>query len=164
MCCSLANVYPNLRREKKTPRSEFQPIYYTNAFTHPMVPIITAENPQEIQLYRWGLIPPWCPSMEKADSLMNQTVNARCETVFEKPSFSDSARFHRCIVPVTGFYEWHEQDGRKYPFYITMKEVPDFALAGICNIWRNPSTGESIPTFCILTTTANPLLAVIHNV
>ncbi len=165
MCCSMANVYPELRTIQKINESlaAGKPLYYVNAFTQPLFPVITAEDPDKVQYFHWGLIPPFCRSQSTADSLVRHTVNARCEAVFTKPSFKQSALLRRCLVPVTGFFEWHDQNGKKYPYYITMKDKKDFALAGIWNRWTNPETGKTVSTFSILTTEANPQLAVIHN-
>lgn len=167
MCCSAANIEPLIRDK----REEFVmdssgvglPIYYANAFSHPEFPVVTNTEPDRVQYFSWGLIPSFCRSMTDADNLRRKTVNARSETVFEKASFAPSAKNRRCLVPVTGFYEWHDQDGKKYPYFITMPKAKDFALAGIWNKWRDPNSGKIIPTFCILTTAANPLIAKIHN-
>lgn len=167
MCCSCANIYPLLRcqanRYADSEAGPVLPVYYANAFAHPEYPVITNRRPDEVQFFQWGLIPPWCRTWRQAQSIRAKTVNARSESVFFKPSFADSAVTRRCLVPVTGFYEWHDEGGRKYPFYLTIPGVRDFALAGIWNRWTNPETGQVFPTFCILTTEANSFVAGIHN-
>lgn len=168
MCCAAANTEPLIRDK----REEFEmsssgvglPIYYASAFAHSEFPVVTDDDPNKIQFYHWGLIPAYCRSLSSAESMRKKTINARSETVFEKPSFASSARTRRCLVPVTGFYEWHDFNGKKYPFYITVPGRKDFALAGIWNKWRDPESGKIIPTFSVLTTAANPLIEKIHNV
>ncbi|MDO5554780.1 MAG: SOS response-associated peptidase [Planctomycetia bacterium] len=167
MCCSCANIYPLLRNRSDRYASSDSgfalPVYYVNAFSHPEYPVVTNFKPHEVQFFLWGLIPSWCRSLQQAQSIRVKAVNARCETVFSKPTFAESALYRRCLVPVTGFYEWHSHNGKKYPFYITLPGVKDFALAGIWNQWTDPATGEVFHTFCILTTKANPFVAAIHN-
>jgi hypothetical protein len=90
-------------------------------------------------------------------------LNARSETVFEKPSFRSSIKQHRCLVPADGFFEWMEVNKKKYPHYIFMKEKKVFCFAGIYAHWTDKETGELFQTFSILTTTANPMMMRIHN-
>lgn len=165
MCCSAANIYPALRNKSKFGQiiEAKDPIFYANAFSHPLFPFITAADPDEVQYFHWGLIPSWCKTVQGAEAIQRRTINARSETVFEKRSFAASALARRGIVPVSGFFEWHDQDGKKYPFFISIKGKKDFALAGIWNVWKNPETGDSVPTFSILTTAANPQMEKIHN-
>ncbi len=141
----------------------FEPIYHASGFTFPEWPVITSENPDKIKLFRWGLIPFWVKDIEQADKIRAQTLNARSETVFEKPSFRLSIHKKRCLVISTGFFEWHDFNKKKYPYFIHLKEIEIFALAGIYSQWVNKLTGEILNTFSILTTSANPLMAKIHN-
>jgi putative SOS response-associated peptidase YedK len=83
--------------------------------------------------------------------------------VFEKPSFRHSIAKKRCLVLVDGFYEWHEESNKKYPYYIRLRNQAAFALAGIWDIWFNEVTGETRNTFSIITTRANSLMEQIHN-
>jgi putative SOS response-associated peptidase YedK len=139
------------------------PVYHASAFTVPLLPVICDENEHEIRFLQWGLIPSWVKDEEAAGKIRYKTFNARAETVFEKPSFRKVIRTRRCLVLVDGFYEWHTQGNKKYPFYIRLASGEAFALAGIWDSWLNKSTGEILTTFSIITTEANPLLERIHN-
>lgn len=110
---------------------------------------------------RWGLIPRWA----KDPAIGNRLINARAETVAEKNSFRDSLRKRRCLVPSDGFYEWQKLPGRagKQPMRIVMKGGEPFAFAGLWDAWKHPETKEIVETFTIITTTANELMAAIHD-
>jgi putative SOS response-associated peptidase YedK len=142
---------------------EFEPIYHGSGFAFPEWPVITEEEPGKIQMFRWGLIPHWVKDHEQAKEIRTQTLNARSETVFEKPSFRSSINKKRCFVLSTGFFEWQDVNKKKYPFYISLIKHEIFALAGIYATWVDKSTGEVVNTFSILTTAANPMMARIHN-
>lgn len=147
-------------------QDEFQPIFHANGFAHPNLPVLSIDHGRSINLYNWGLIPFWVKDWTSAAKLRNQTLNARSEEVFDKPSFRDSIKSRRCIIPVTGFYEWkHVVIGgkEKIPFYIHPKEQPYFYLAGIYSNWTDPTTRDEYTTFSILTGAANELMASIHN-
>jgi putative SOS response-associated peptidase YedK len=141
----------------------FAPAHHINAYAFPRYPILTHQNPQQFQPIRWGLIPHWVKSKADADKLRAQTINARSETVYEKPAFRQAAkRAQRCIIPVTGFFEWHTDGKQKYPFYLSTDQ-PITSIAGLWDEWPDPETGEVLTTFSLLTTDANPLLAAVHN-
>ncbi len=90
--------------------------YHVNAFNFPLYPIITASD--EIQVYRWGLIPFWVKSEEDAGEIRKMTLNARADTLFQKPSFRESVRRKRCLIPSTGYFEWRHEKNKKIPYYI----------------------------------------------
>ena len=142
---------------------EWQPVYHANGFSFLALPVITAAAPQQLQLMNWGLIPSWIKSKEEADKIKTQTLNARSETAFEKPSFRGSMLRQRCLIPADGFYEWMHLNGKKYPHYIRFRNQEPFCMGGIYAQWVDRSTGEILSGFSILTTTANPLLEKIHN-
>ena len=145
------------------PALNFAPSYHINAYAFPRYPILTHQQPGQFQHLRWGLVPHWVKSKADADKLRAQTINARSETIFEKPSYRQAAsRAQRCIIPVTGFFEWHTSGNRKYPFYLTTNQ-PISSIAGLWDEWPDPETGEIHTTFSLLTTAANPLLAAVHN-
>ena len=132
-----------------------------NGFTHPKNPIITNKDSQTIQLFNWGLIPHWA----KDSTIRKNTLNARIETIYEKPSFRDAAK-NRCLVLVDGFYEWQWLDDKgkkKQKYLITLPDDEAFAFAGLWNEWTDKATGEIIKTYTILTTEANQLMQEIHN-
>lgn len=140
----------------------FKPSEHINGFEFPKTPIIIDENPTEILHYDWGLIPNWA----KDQSIQKMTLNARIETVDEKPSFRDSVS-KRCLVIANGFYEWqwHDTKGKnktKYEIGIGNDEL--YAYAGLYSQWTDKNTGEIKNTYTIVTTKANPLMAEIHNI
>ena len=109
-------------------------------------------------LCRWGLIPSW----SKDEKIGYKLINARSETVHEKPSFKASFKQRRCLVPATGFFEWKAAGDRKLPYYITMKGNRLFAMAGLWDMWKSPE-GIIIESFTILTTEANGIVNKIHD-
>jgi len=119
--------------------------------------VISNEVPEELSFYRWGLIPFWA----KDQKIGYKLINARSESVLEKPSFKNPFRNRRCLVLSDGFYEW-KKDPVKTPFRIMRKDGSAFAMAGIWDKWTNPE-GEEIRSFSILTTTPNSLMAKIHD-
>lgn len=141
----------------------FAPVYHASGFSFPVMPVVTQQAPDRVQAYRWGLIPHWTKSAEEAGKLRAQTLNARGETIFEKPSFRSYAPGRRCIVPADGFFEWMDRGGKKYPHYIRLKEGEPFAFGGLYSHWTDAESGEVWRTYTIITTEANPLMARIHN-
>ena len=115
-------------------------------------------NKREFQQLRWGLIPSWA----KDSSMGAKLINARAETVAEKPSFRSAFKHRRCLVVADGFYEWRHQQGKKQPFYFRLQDGQPFGFAGLWEKWRSP-TGEEINSCTILTTAANELLQPIHE-
>ncbi|GAB4093919.1 SOS response-associated peptidase [Flaviaesturariibacter terrae] len=142
---------------------DFEPVYHANGFEFPIMPVITSQQPGEVQAYHWGLIPHWAGSLEEANKLRAQTLNARAETVYEKPAFRSYIPRRRCLVLADGFFEWMDFNKKKYPHYIRAADNSVFAFAGIYSHWTEPETGELFRTFAILTTVANPMMARIHN-
>jgi len=142
---------------------EYKPVYLASAFTYPFMPVISNEEPTVISFFQWGLVPYWVQEMHTADKIRVKTLNARSETIFEKPSFKRSILSKRYIVLVDGFYEWRHENKKTYPYYIQLKGGNPFVLAGIWDGWRNQSDGKYTETFSIVTTKANSLLQKIHN-
>lgn len=141
----------------------FLPGYYFSAFTFPLIPVITGRDDQLIRMYRWGLIPSWVKDESYAEGIRTKTINAKAETLTEKPSFRNAVKSNRCLVVSKGFFEWQKRENEKIPYYIGLEDDQVFAFAGLCDIWVHPDSGEVSNTFTIITTTANPLLAFIHN-
>lgn len=135
--------------------------YHVNAFNYPKYPIITSSD--EIQVFNWGLIPFWVKSEEDAEEIRKMTLNARSDTIFEKPSFRDPIMKKRCIVPSTGYFEWRHEGIKKIPYFIYLKDEPIFSMAGIYDRWLDKETGEEYDTFSVITTDTNPLTDYIHN-
>lgn len=139
----------------------FAPSYHISAFAHAEYPVVTAD--EQMQYFRWGLIPFWTDTVEDAVTIRNRTLNARAETILSKPSFRDPVRKRRCLVPASGFFDWHREAGRKIPFYITVKDSPLFCFAGIYDCWYNKPQDEYVGTYSIITTRANSLMQRIDN-
>ena len=111
------------------------------------------------QLVKWGLIPSWA----KDPSIGAKLNNARGETVAEKPSFRTSFAKHRCLIPVSGFYEWRTIGGKKQPYFIhPTAPTGFFAFAGLLAAWKAPD-GRTIVSTCIITTTPNEVMAPVHD-
>ena len=141
--------------------TKFKPHENINGFEHPLTPVIIDKKPEIITHYNWGLIPSW----SKDDQIKKLTLNARIETINEKPSFKYSVN-KRCLVIVNGFYEWQWLDTKgknkiKYEIGVGNEEL--FAFAGLYSQWIETNTGIVKNTFTIVTTEANKLMAEIHN-
>lgn len=151
-----------IRNKKKNPiEPEIPNLYMTSGFSHPKLAVITNTD---FVLKEWGLIPDWTTSTEQAGELQNMTLNAVGATVFEKPSFRKNILSNRCLLPVSGFFEWRDFNNNKYPYYIQPSDAPGFLLACVYDQWIDKKTGEIRDTFSILTTPANSLMEMIHNV
>jgi putative SOS response-associated peptidase YedK len=150
----------------------FAPRY--NIAPRQQAPVIVLDHFQPVlKLMRWGLIPPWA----KDESIGDKLINARAETIFEKPSFRKPMERQRCLIPADGFYEWQEQKHELTPFRFTMRDNSFFCFAGIYEKWiRPPKSGgfdfgdldepppsQVVETFSIITTTANKMVAAIHD-
>jgi len=114
----------------------------------------------KIDYVRWGLVPSWAKDL----SVGNRMINARAETLAEKPAFSRLLRRRRCLIPADGFYEWRKNpDGKtKTPMYIRMTGGRPFAFAGLWDTWHDPD-GATVPSCTIITTTPNELMRPIHD-
>jgi len=139
------------------------PIYHTTGFSHPKLLIYTDRSPWFPEVSTWGLVPHWIKDKKQLKELWNKTLNARGETIFEKPSFRESANHNRCIIYINGFYEHHHLDGKTFPFYIHQKNDKPLPLAGLWSEWTDQETGEMLNTFSIVTTRGNKMLTKIHN-
>jgi putative SOS response-associated peptidase YedK len=141
----------------------FAPVFSASAFTFPSLPVISNQDPEHIVLMQWGLIPFWVKDKENALGIREKTLNARAETIADKPSFRHCVSDRRCLVLADGFFEWRHVSNKTYPYYIRLKSHEPFAFAGIWDNWRNPENHELIRTFSVITTQANSLLEKIHN-
>jgi putative SOS response-associated peptidase YedK len=139
----------------------FTPMYHSNGFDHMDLPVITNEATDLIQLFSWGLIPEWVKDKEKAIKIQNATLNARDDTLFQKPSFKKAATLRRCLVLIDGFYDHHWKDKQSYPFYIQKKDGDSMALGGIWETWKYGDVFRN--TVSIITTEPNQRMAWIHN-
>lgn len=147
-------------RAKFEQESAYTPSIF-NGFQFPKTPVIANDQPHSIVMFNWGLIPAWA----KDKDIRKNTLNARIETLTEKPSFRSYTK-QRCLVLVNGFYEWQwldEKGKQKQKYEIGLKDDEAFALAGIWSDWLDKETGELMRTYAILTTEANAFMSVIHN-
>ncbi len=119
---------------------------------------VTNREGRQAEYMRWGLIPSWA----KDASIGNRMINARGETVSQKPSFRNALQRRRCLVLADGFYEWQKVGKGKQPVRIVLKSREPFAFAGLWETWRNPE-GETTRSCTIITTEANDLLRPIHE-
>jgi putative SOS response-associated peptidase YedK len=149
------------RFKAKFTKPNYKPMDRYVGFAHPRTPIISRQYPQLIHHAVWGLVPSWAKDL----SIQAHTLNARIETLHEKPSFKASVQ-QRCLVLVDGFYEWQWLDPKgqkKQQYLIGLEQDAPFALAGIYNSCVHPQTGEFLHTYAIVTTAAIGLMAQIHN-
>jgi len=123
-----------------------------------VMPVITKKSPKKIQFMKWGLIPSWA----KDPSIGNKMINARAESILEKPSFRNSFKNKRCLVPATGFYEWKKDENIKIPYYFKPKDDSIFSFAGLYDLWVD-AEGKEILSYTIITTEANEIMKPIHN-
>lgn len=138
--------------------------YHLSGFTHPEFDVVHAANGTiEMEPMRWGLIPFWCKEQEKALKLWNSTINARSESMFEKPSFRKPAAKGRGIIIVNSFFEHHHAKGKTYPFNIRKKNGKPIILGVLWDEWADRASGEILKTFSIVTVKGNELLSKIHN-
>jgi putative SOS response-associated peptidase YedK len=120
--------------------------------------VVNDEGRRQLRQMRWGLIPSWA----KEAAIGNKLINARAETLTEKPSFREALKKRRCLIPADGFYEWQKLGKLKQPMRIVLKSREPFGFAGLWDVWEN-SEGDEIRTCTIITTAANELLREIHT-
>lgn len=122
------------------------------------IPAVLGGGPRVMELLRWGLIPSWA----KDPSIASKLINARAETLAEKPSFRDALGQRRCVVLVDGFYEWRRDGKARLPFHIQRRAGAPMAFAGLWDEWRAPS-GEAVRTCTLITTAPNALMKTVHD-
>jgi putative SOS response-associated peptidase YedK len=125
-----------------------------------LVPVVRPDagsSDRRIDLLKWGLVPSW----SEDPSIGSRMINARAETVADKPSFRSAFKSRRCLVPADGFYEWRKTAGRKIPYLIRRESGEPFAFAGLWERWNGPAS--EIESFTIVTTEANEFIRPIHD-
>ncbi len=132
-----------------------------NAAPMQWLPVIRQRPSGErvLQTLRWGLLPSWA----KDETIANRLINARAETLAEKPSFRSAYRKRRCIVPADGFYEWAKRPDGKQPYYIHASDGSILAFAGLWERWTRTDDGDVIDSFTIVTTAANDRMRALHD-
>lgn len=143
---------------------QIPPKFYASGFSHPLAPVITDMEPDRIQSFSWGLIPFWVKDNVSAVKMSNQCLNARGETIFEKPAFRDSAKNRRCLITcIDGYYEYFHQGKKTYPFFIHAKDNEPMTFAGLWSRWESKADGIVRESYTVVTTKANELVGRIHN-
>lgn len=139
--------------------------YHTNGFQHPKLLAyhLDENDTLDIDHFYWGLIPNWAKDEEHAEKIWNSTINARSESLSEKPSFRDAYKKHRCLIPLQGFYEHHHKQGKSFPYFVRENKKEIMFVAGIFDEWLNKNTGELVRSMSIVTTRGNDKMASIHN-
>jgi len=138
---------------KKVPKLEAQ---YNIAPSQPVLAILNTQ-PDELTLVRWGLVPSWAKDINTPYSM----INARAETLLEKPSYKGLVRHKRCLIPADSFYEWKKVGKGKEPYRIMLKDEGLFAFAGLWDCWEKD--GNELYSCTIITTSANDLVKDIHD-
>ncbi|MFO7889912.1 MAG: SOS response-associated peptidase [bacterium] len=142
---------------------DFQKVYHVSAFDNPLMPVITNHTPDKFSFLYWGLIPFWLKDKKQIKQIRTKTLNARAETLFNKPSFKIPIRKKRCLIVADGYFEWREVAGKTYPYYIHKKDNDTFTLAGIWDEWTDEENTEILRTFSMISIEANPFIKEINN-
>lgn len=160
MCGRFTQRQPAARLKKEFSVEEVPEVEarYNIAPTQTILGVRQTSDGREMSFLKWGLIPSWA----KDSSMGAKLINARSETVTEKPSFREAFKRRRCIIPADGFYEWQITGGRKRPFFFRMRNDRPFGFAGLWDKWKNED-GKIIESCTIITTEANEVLGTVHD-
>ncbi len=165
MCYSSSLTSKNIdlsKKYKKEIPSEIaeEPLFHANGFSFPEWRVIT-DSP-EIQVMNWGLIPSWFKG-EKISDIAAKTLNARSETILEKPSFKNLIGRNHCIIPSNGFFEYQKVGKENVPFFVYPAKDTFFSMPGVFDTWQDLKTGKIHRTYSIITCPANEFMSEIHN-
>jgi len=152
--CSIRDIVEEFGVEE--PPFDLPPSY--NVAPGQSIPLIISSGNKKLVSCKWGFIPSWAKDPKTGYRMMN----ARAETVAQKPAFRSALKTARALIPASGFYEWKKEGTEKAPFYIRLKSRKHFGFAGLYSMWTSPG-GEQICTCTIITTDANKLLEPVHN-
>ncbi|MDX5481862.1 MAG: SOS response-associated peptidase [Hymenobacteraceae bacterium] len=130
-----------------------------NAAPSQLLPVVTDREPDKLQFFSWGLLPHW----SKEKGYKHKSINARAETLTEKPTFRELINHKRCLVPADSFYEWKSTSAGKQPYRVLLRSGELFSFAGLWDEWADKETGEVVDSFTIITTEANELMRPIHD-
>ena len=158
MCGRMANTLPHdavAKLFEAVPANALPQLPDYNLCPTQDVAVVTQEKGRRYRPVRWGFMPVWY----KALNVVPLLINARSETVAEKPAFRKAVRERRCLVPVSGFYEWYREGDEKLPHYFHRADGQPLVMAGVWQEWGE----DGLPSFAVLTTEANALMAPIHN-
>ncbi len=134
------------------------PARYNIAPTQPIAVVIVEQGVRRFRLMRWGLLPSWVKDPRSFTLL----INARAETVRDKPAFRNALKRRRCLIPADGYYEWRTSQGQKHPYFISPRSGGPIGFAGLAETWIGPN-GEELDTVAIVTAPASPELSVLHH-
>lgn len=148
---ALRQIFGYLEQPNFPPRHNIAP-------TQPIPVVILENGARHFRLMRWGLLPGWVKDPRKFTLL----INARSETVTEKPAFKNAIRRRRCLIPADGYYEWQGSEKPKRPFFIHRRDGAPIGLAGLAETWIGPN-GEELDTVAIVTAPASADLSVLHH-
>jgi putative SOS response-associated peptidase YedK len=144
-----------------SPPHNFEPRYNVCP-TDPIDAIVAQDGRRDLMRMRWGLVPRWWSKPLK--ELRLATFNARAETVIEKPFFREAFKRNRCLIPVSGYYEWQDTPGGKQPWYFTARNgSPALTVAGLWDEWRNKTTGETLKSCTMIITEPNAFVGEVHD-
>lgn len=138
-------------------QATFEPAPRYNIAPSQSVAVVRQREKRALDACKWGLVPSWA----KDPKIGNRMINARAETLREKPAYRNALKRRRCLIPASGFYEWRQEGETRVPTYIFPRTAPLFALAGLWEEWRSPE-GELLHSCTIITTGANEFMAPIH--
>jgi putative SOS response-associated peptidase YedK len=132
---------------------------YNIAPTQYVAAVRETGGPREVAMLHWGLVPSWA----KDKAIGARMINARAETLTEKPSFRSAFRRRRCLVLADGYYEWQRSGTVKQPYFIGFADGAPFGMAGLWERWRDPASGEALESCCLVTTTPAAAVAQVHD-
>jgi putative SOS response-associated peptidase YedK len=160
MCGRFTLTAARQRLQERFALEALEPSYVPSYNIAPGQEVMTVLNDgsKRAALLRWGLVPSWA----KDPGIGNRLINARAETVADKPSFRRALRQRRCLVLADGFYEWRRRGKSKQPLYIGLQQHEPFAFAGLWEVWRD-AAGVTLSTCTVITTSANTLLQPVHD-
>lgn len=133
--------------------------HYNVAPTQNLIAVVAREGERVVTTYRWGLVPAWAKDIRDGARM----INARAETVAEKPAFRAPFRRHRCIIPAGAYYEWQRNGANRIPHAIVRSDGAPLAFAGLWSSWQDPTTREKVQSCAIITTSASEQLRAIHD-
>lgn len=150
---TIASLFAGLQLPPLKPRYNIAPTQMVSCIRSGI------ENEMEYAQLRWGLVPSWSKDLKMGARM----INARGETVAEKPSFRSAFKRRRCLILADGFYEWKKEGGEKQPYYVTKTDEKPFCMAGLWESWKNKETDETVQSCTIITTSANEFMSPLHD-
>lgn len=141
----------------------YKSFYHISGYRHPLLPVLTAQQPHAVKMMNWGLIPHDTATLGAAKAAREKTLNARAETLFSAPFFYNYAPHNRCLIFVNGFFDWKQKGKHKIPCFIHLPGKAPFALAGLYAQWSHPDLYGDFGC-SMITTEARGLMSLISNI